>query len=136
MGRIDTFLFGRNARRNILGGPRLLHVDAGGEFPGVLFARQPIARHIVEIYVAKVFTPIGKREFGNLSEQMNIVGTFRAILPDWKMLEDIQHLDNMNAARTRGRHRDDVVATVGAPHRLTNNRLVRSQRFSVYQPAT
>ena len=133
--RIDTLFFQRDAGRNLLRGPRLLHVDPGSEFPGVLFARQPIARHVVEICISKVFTPICKGEFGNLDKQMNIIGAFRAILPDWKMLENIQHLDNMYAAGARGRHRDDVIATVGAADRVPDNRLIGSERFCVDQTA-
>ncbi len=49
--------------------------------------------------------------------------------------EDVQDLDDMNAARRRRRHRDDIVAAIGSAHRLALNRRVGLEVFLGDEPA-
>ena len=66
---------------------------------------------------------------------MNIVRTAGAHISNRKVLENIQHLQNMNATRAGRRHGDDVVAAVTATCCLSNCRYIGCERFRIHEPA-
>ena len=64
---------------------------------------------------------------------MHGIGAACAHFGNRKAFENIQHLQDVHAARTRRRHRHDFVAAVAAAHRLSLGRLVGRERLGVDQ---
>ena len=84
---------------------------------GVLLRRQPGDRDLDEVGIAEVARAIEVGAPHRLDLQVQRGCGQQALRLQIEGLEDVEHLDERDAAGARRRHRDDVVAAVGAAHR-------------------
>jgi hypothetical protein len=97
---------------------RLLLVDRLPEVGGVLLRDQPRDRHVlVEIRIAEVARAVRIGALHRLGHQVHGVRGGEAHRREIVAFEQVQHLDQHDAARARRRHRDHLVAAVGAANR-------------------
>ena len=72
----------------------------------------------------------------HLCEQVDVVRASCAKPGNRKMLEDVQHLQDMNPAGTRWRHCDNIVATVSTVHRAPRDGSVGRKRRRIDETVT
>ena len=107
---------------------RAIRVDAGPQPVRIGLGRQAGDRHRrVEVGVAEVTGAIREAAAHRLRHAVHVERRAVARRREVVALEHVEHLDEGDAAGARGRHRDDLVAAVGAPDRLADPRLVGGQ---------
>ncbi len=124
MGGVAAAARRRLARPDVDGKPRLLGVDAGAQRRRVVLRRQPLGRHVDRVAVAEIFGAVRIGELHRLDHQVKRRRRGGGEILRRESLQDVEHLDQMHAARRGRRHGDDVIAPIGAVRRLAQHRAV------------
>ena len=107
-------------RRRLRG---LVQADRLAEIGGVRLRHQPVDRHVlVEVGIAEELRAIGVGALHRLGHQVDLRGRGEPHRLEVVALEDVQHLDQADAAGRGRRHRDHLVAAVGALDRRAPDR--------------
>ena len=95
---------------------------------GVVLRRQLRDRHVRhEVGVAQIARAVGERASGGLDDEVGARRRAESHRLQVVALEDVQLLEQADAARADRRHRDDVVAAIGAGERRALLRLIGLQ---------
>ena len=98
-------------------GVAFVQIDARGQLPGVVLAGQVLG-DLDEVLVAEVAGAIAVGAAHGLDQQVQRFGRPAALLLQVEVFEDVEHLDQADAARAGRRRSIDVVAAIGAVDRL------------------
>ena len=101
-----------------------IEIDAGALAGRVVLRNQGRHRRIDEGGIAEIARAIGVGAFHRLDDQMQRGRGALLHVGHRKAFEDIQRLQQHDAARRRQRHRHDVIAAIVAAHRRADHRLV------------
>ena len=95
---------------------------------GVLLRGQPVERHVlVEIRIAQVVRAVRVGAAHRFGQQVQVERRVVADPGEIESFQDVQHLNQHDAARAGRRHADDLVAAIAAAYRLALDRLVPRQ---------
>ena len=93
-------------------------IDLPGQLPGIGLAEQAPQGHGDEVGIAHIFRPVCIAALEHLGKQMQIFRAVHLHAPHIEALQHIQDLRHMGAAGGGRRRGDQLIAPVGAPHRL------------------
>src|SRR6202158_849350 len=110
MRGVVTLMDGRVAPGKFLGAERALRFDTLAQFGGVSAREQPRDRNPHEFRIAEKPRTVGVSDFHRLDHEMRTLDRGGAENGKIVALKDVQDLDEMNAARRRPRHRENLVA--------------------------
>ena len=94
---------------------RVRRVDRAAPLRGVILRGQLRHRHVHAIGIAKEPGAVGIRALHGLDHQEDLLRV--RLAGEIVAFEDVEHFDQGNAAGGRRRHRNEIVAAVGAAHR-------------------
>ena len=115
--------FMRRRRRQHVGPRRrVVGVDAGALLGGIVLRHQGRDRRVDEGGIAEIVRAIGIGALHRLDHQMQRGRRALLHVRQRKAFEDIERFQQHHAAGRRQRHRDDVVAAIGAAHRRADRR--------------
>ena len=98
----------------------LAHVDFGGQLLGILFGGDLLHVDLYKIRIAHGYRAVSKHQLHCFSDDMGTVSGVEPHALQVKVLQDIEHLNDVAGAPGGGRsHRDNVMAPVCAPYRGT-----------------
>ena len=97
-------------------------IDAGAKLRGVALRHQPRQRRAHHRRIAEIGGAVGIGAPHRLDHQVQPRGV--VLLVELVAFEDVEHLDQHDAARRRRRHRDDLVAAIAAAHRPAHMRAI------------
>ena len=135
MRGVFAFKHGWNTWRHIIRGARFAAINRSCKLFRIRFAREPVYGYVKVIRVTQILGAIGVSEARDLREQMNVFRAACAHLPNGEMLQNIQHLENVNTTRTGRWHRNDFIAVISPAQCRTRFRLVGGERLHVNEAA-
>ena len=128
VGRL--FAFGRPFETLRRGDGRFLLGDRGPQLGRIPLGSEPLdGDRRVEVGVAEMERAVGEGAAHRFGHDMEVLRGTETGVGEFVALQDVQHFDQRDAAGTRGRHRDDLVAAVLAADGLAHLRFVRREVF-------
>ena len=94
---------------------RMRRIDGGPPFGGVALRDQPRHRDFHRVRIAEKKGAVGVGALHRLDDQEQRLR--RGLVRQVVAFEDVEHFNKHDAAGRRRRHRDDVIAAIGAAHR-------------------
>ncbi len=102
--------------------PRVRGVDLRSQRRRVALGGEAVERHVHHRGVTEEGSSVGVRQSHRLDHEMEAAGVVAGEVRI--AFEDVEHLDQHNAARRRRRHRHDVMAAIAAAQRRALDRAV------------
>ena len=112
---------GPQSRRDLCAGRGAVVIDPPCQAVGVVPGHQLIYRDLDEIGIPQIARPVGISPAHGFGGDMNGVGGVVAVIADGKVLEDVEHLDEVRSSGTRGRHGHYFPVAVAAHDREAFN---------------
>ena len=104
-----------------------LPIDGGALPVRVALRREPAHGHAKTLRVAEPGGAVRIGRLHGLCHEMHGIGAAGLELRQVEALEDVEDLHEMDAARARRRHRDDLLPAIGSPHGRPDHRPVRGE---------
>jgi hypothetical protein len=99
------------------------------------FDVRPAHRNGDAIRVAEPARPVRVGGLHGFGQQVKVIGAAEAEGAKIEAFEDVEDLDEVNAARAGGRHGNDLVAAIDAANGRTQHRLVAGEVVCRHDPA-
>ncbi|MPN34291.1 hypothetical protein SDC9_181784 [bioreactor metagenome] len=119
MGGLVTFIRRELARFDLAGRLSLVDINLIGKRFGIGFIGQRLPRYFHKIRVAQILRAVGVGIFLRFSHYLHGISAAKPVLLHIEVFENIEDLYDVNTARGRRWHGEDLISAIVAANRRT-----------------